>query len=57
MSIASRLKTPLGDWPKSLDKLVQTVLSASGAEHTSRANLAVAFIKDHVEREQQKGLV
>lgn len=57
MSIASRLKTPLGDWPKSLDKLVQTVLSASGAEHTSRANLAVAFIKDHVEREQKKWLV
>lgn len=53
MSIASRLKDPLGDWPKSLDKLVQTVLSAPGANHAARAELAVAFINQQVERDQR----
>lgn len=27
MSIESRLKKPLGDWPKTLDKQIQTVLA------------------------------
>ena len=57
MSVVSRLKSPLGDWPKSLDKLVQTVLSAPGANHAARADLAVAFINQQVEREQQKEVV
>lgn len=52
MSIENRLKKPLGDWPKTLDKQIQTVLATPSASPAARAEVAIGLIRDRIEKEQ-----
>ena len=49
--IRSHCRTALGDWPKALDVRVQTVMG-SDAPRSSRVDVALALIVEHVQREQ-----